>query len=51
MRMPTMAETVRGAQATLSAPSATLAQLAELTSGCRHACKLADAEFLKPYYV
>ena len=27
-----------------SAPSATLAQLAELTSGRRHACKLTDAE-------
>ena len=27
-----------------SAPSATLAQLAELTSGRRHACELADAE-------
>ena len=44
--MPTMsmAETVRGAQATLGTIGEARAQLAEVTSGRRHACELADAE-------
>jgi hypothetical protein len=42
--MPTTAEIVRVVPRQRSAPSATLAQLAELTSGRRHACELADAE-------
>ena len=39
-----MAETMRGAQATLGTIGDARAQLAELTSGRRHTCELADAD-------